>query len=126
MKLQKKLNVNRSTYANWENGDLLIPLQKIDELTLIYKKTLSYMLDIDNKSSKFKNIKPINYDYLIEKINNLKKENKYTYKSIANQIGISTACCYKYHKNLLRIPLDKLIRFSTFYKINIDKLCNKV
>ena len=42
----EKLNVNRSTYANWEVGNIIIPLGVADKLSLLYDVPISYILGI--------------------------------------------------------------------------------
>ena len=69
-----KLNVNPSTYKNWENGVVIIPLDIADKLSVFYNVRLSCILGIEN-IAKYKNkINPINYTFFLEKINLLKKK----------------------------------------------------
>ena len=35
------INCNRSTYSDWENGDVMIPLNRLDELSFLYNVRLS-------------------------------------------------------------------------------------
>lgn len=41
-----KLGINRSTYANWETGNIILPLDVADKLSLLYEVPLSYILGI--------------------------------------------------------------------------------
>ncbi len=119
------LNVNRSTYANWENGDIIIPLEKLDELTIIYETTLAYLLGLEQERKDIP-IKPMDYDSIIATLNELKMKHKHTFETIAQAIGVSVSCCYKYYKKQLSIPIDKLISLAQFYNINLDELCKKI
>lgn len=120
------LNCKRSTYANWENDDILIPLKKLDELTLLYNVTFSYILNLSDVHHIKYTIYPLDYELLIKNLLNLKKENNYSYRNIANYINTSISTCSRYHKNLLKIPVDKLILFSKLYNVDIDILCGKI
>lgn len=118
------LGVNRSTYANWENGDNLIPLDIADKLSLLYNTTLSFLLGLSNSKSNG-NIKPINYGNILIKLNLLKKEKKLSYQKIADYIGVSRSNCYKYYKGIYKIPTHILILLCEFNNIKIDELCSK-
>lgn len=43
------LQCKRSTYANWENETIIIPLDIANRLTLFYKVSLSYILAQSSK-----------------------------------------------------------------------------
>ena len=121
-----KLNVNRSTYANWENGDIVIPLDKLDELSLLYNIPISYLVGEVKTVNKKITIKPINYELLLSKLNSMKKERKQTYHEIGNAIGVFESTVYKYYSGERHIPVDKLILLSRFYNCNIDELLGKI
>ena len=53
------LETNRSSYANWENGETLIPLDKLDQLSVFYNVPISYLLGIKNNYNRYKNIKEV-------------------------------------------------------------------
>ena len=52
------LHINRSTYANWENGETLIPLAYLDQLTLFYNTSMSYILGLEDSYDKNNKIIP--------------------------------------------------------------------
>ena len=81
-----KLNCKRSTYANWENGTIIVPLDIADELSIIYNVPLSYVLGLSNNRNVNYKHKRIDYKFLRSKLLSLKEENKHTYEVIANNI----------------------------------------
>lgn len=119
-----KLNVSRSTYANWENGDIIIPLDKLDELSLLYNVSIGYL--IGNSKKNCDNLKPINNDYFLKMLYKLKRERKSTYKEIGNAIGVYETTVYKYFHGERHIPVDKLILLAKFFDYDIDELLGKV
>ena len=123
--IANKLNVNRSTYANWENGDKLIPLEKLDDISVLFNVPFSYLLDKEMSYNKKITIKKMNYKKMLDKINAIKNDKKQTYQDIANAIGVSKATAFKYYNNQMKIPVDKLILLSDFMKCNIDQLLGK-
>ncbi|MDD2494525.1 MAG: helix-turn-helix transcriptional regulator [Tissierellia bacterium] len=123
--MASKLNCKRSTYANWENGTIIIPLDIADELSILYNVSLSYVLELSNDRNINYKQKKIDYKFLRAKLLSLKIENKHTYEIIADYIRTARSTCYRYFNGFLSIPTDKLILLCNLYKIDIDELCNK-
>lgn len=120
-----KLDSKRGTYATWEKGTIMIPLEKADELSLLYKVRLSYILGLDKNYISKPNIKPINYKLLLENLYLLKAENKYTYEKIAEYLKCNRSTCQRYYNGTFTIPIDRLILLAEFFDIDLDKLCGK-
>ena len=120
------LETNRSSYANWESGDNLIPLDKLDMLSVFYNVPFSYLLGIKNKFDKNIKIKKIDYDKLLENLNNYRNELNLTYQQIADYLKVSKATAFKYYNDQLTIPTDALVLLNELNKCDIDELCNKI
>lgn len=120
------LETNRSSYANWESGDNLIPLDKLDMLSVFYNVPFSYLLGIKNKFDKSIKIKKIDYDKLLENLNNYRNELNLTYQQIADYLKVSKATAFKYYNDQLTIPTDALVLLGELNKCDIDELCNKI
>ena len=120
------LETNRSSYANWESGDNLIPLDKLDMLSVFYNVPFSYLLGIKNKFDKNIKIKKIDYDKLLENLNNYRNELNLTYQQIADYLKVSKATAFKYYNGQLTIPTDALVLLGELNKCDIDELCNKI
>ena len=120
------LETNRSSYANWESGDNLIPLDKLDMLSVFYNVPFSYLLGIKNKFDKNIKIKKIDYDKLLENLNNYRNELNLTYQQIADYLKVSKATAFKYYNEQLTIPTDALVLLGELNKCDIDELCNKI
>ena len=124
--ISKVLNVSRSSYANWENGDNKIPLEILDKLSVFYNVPFSYLLDIKSKHMTGVKIKPINYETLYSNLVSLKKNNKFTYQDIADFLKVTKSTAYKYYVGQLDITIDILILLSKLNDVDIDKLCGKM
>jgi len=120
------LETNRSSYANWESGDNLIPLDKLDMLSVFYNVPFSYLLGVKNKFDKNIKIRKINYGMLLENLNNYRNELNLTYQQIADYLKVSKATAFKYYNDQLTIPTDALVLLSELNKCDIDELCNKI
>lgn len=120
------LETNRSSYANWESGDNLIPLDKLDMLSVFYNVPFSYLLGVKNKFNKNIKIKRIDYNKLLENLNNYRNELNLTYQQIADYLKVSKATAFKYYNGQLTIPTDALVLLGELNKCDIDELCNKI
>ncbi|MBQ8192671.1 MAG: XRE family transcriptional regulator [Bacilli bacterium] len=120
------LKVNRSSYANWENGDNIIPLDILDKLTLLYNVPIAYFINKRTHYDKSIKIKPINYEVLLNKINWHKEENNLSYQDIANFLKVSKSTAYKYYTGQYIITIDILVLLAELTKYNIDELCGKI
>ncbi len=120
-----KLNVNRSTYANWEIGNIIIPLNIADKLSLLYNVPISYVLGIGTIRLTDYKIKPINYDVLRSNLNKYKIESKHSFTSIAKYIDTDKSTCCRYFNGKIKIPTDKLILLCELYNVDIDDMCGK-
>lgn len=124
--IAERLKVKRSTYANWENSDVLIPLEKLDNISIIFNVPFSYLLGINKKYDKSIKVKPINYELLLNRLNKYRKDKKQTYQLIADAIETSKGTIYKYYNGQMKIPVDKLVLLSKFYNCDIDELTGKL
>lgn len=70
------LECNRSTYANWETGNIIIPLDIASKLAILYNVPLSFILGVGTIHLIDGKVKPINYEYMINRLNELKKKIK--------------------------------------------------
>lgn len=120
------LKVNRSSYANWENGDNTIPLDILDKLTLLYNVPLSYFINNRTNYNKNIKIKPLNYEFLLNKIIWHKEENNLSYQDIADFLKVSKSTAYKYYTGQYTITIDILVLLAELTKYNIDELCGKL
>ena len=120
------LKTNRSSYANWENGETLIPLDKLDQLSVFYNVPISYLLGIKNNYNRYKNIGKMNYNLMLDKLNQLKDNLSLTYQEIGDYLKVSKSTAYKYYEGQLIIPVNILILLGELNKCDIDKLLGKL
>lgn len=123
--ISKILNCSRSTYSSWENNDARIPLYILDKLSVYYNVRLSYLLGLEDNTKTNCKIKPMNYNSLLQNLNNLKKEKKQSYQEIADFIKCNKSTCFRYLNGAIEIPFDILILLAKLYEFNLDKICDK-
>lgn len=122
-----KLGINRSTYANWESGNIILPLDIADKLSLLYDVPLSYILGVGTIRLVDNKIKPINYDVLRSNLNELKDSSNQSFEVIGKYINVDRSTCSRYFNGQIKIiPTDKLILLCELYNSDIDKICGKI
>lgn len=117
------LGCNRSTYANWEAGVIILPLEIAGKLSILYNVPLSYILDLGTFRFIGESIRTIDYMCMINKLNNLKITNKNSYRDISKYINTNKSTVNRYFNCKVKIPTDKLILLCEFYNVDIDDLC---
>lgn len=58
------LECSRSTYTNWETGNIILPLEVASKLAVLYNVPLSFILGVGTIHLVDEHIKKIDYDYL--------------------------------------------------------------
>lgn len=119
------LNVERSTYAGWENNLDSIPLLKLNDFCNYYNLSMDYICGLSNK----KTYDFINKDISLKTLgNNLRfyrTKNNDTQELISNIIQADQSNYSKYELGKSKIHIYCLIEFAKYYHVSIDYLCGK-
>lgn len=118
------LNCKRTTYESWETGHIILPLDIARKLANLYNVPISYILGTDTIRFADKPIETIDYDYMMHKFSDLKKQNSHSYEEISSYIGNNKSTTYRYFSGKVKIPTDKLILLCDYYHIDIDDVCD--
>ncbi|MGN1341684.1 MAG: helix-turn-helix domain-containing protein [Bacilli bacterium] len=119
----KYLGCNRSTYANWETGNIIIPLDVASKLAILYSVPLSFILGVGTIHSVHDKIKIIDHEYMRKKLNELKANNNDSYEKISRYINNNRSTTNRYFNGKVNIPTDKLILLCEYYNVDVDELC---
>lgn len=117
------LKCKRTTYASWETGHIILPLDIANKLAMLYNVPLSFILGTGNNKYSNKKIKEIDYIYLRNKLGELKDNNNDSFEKISKYIDTNRSTTNRYFNGKIKIPTDKLILLCEFYNIEIDDLC---
>lgn len=117
------LKCKRTTYASWETGHIILPLDIANKLAMLYNVPLSFILGTGNNKYSNKKIKEINYIYLRNKLGELKDNSNDSFEKISKYIDTNRSTTNRYFNGKIKIPTDKLILLCEFYNIEIDELC---
>jgi len=117
------LKCKRTTYASWETGHIILPLDVANKLAMLYNVPISFILGTGTIKYPNKKIKEIDYIYLRNKLRELKDKNKDSFEKISKYIDTNRSTTNRYFNGKIKIPTDKLILLCEFYNIEIDDLC---
>jgi transcriptional regulator with XRE-family HTH domain len=123
--IARMLNVDNSTVSGWETGKDTIPLTKLILYANEFNYSLDYLFGISNKNKKYF---PVNINLVLigDRLKELRKNNKYTQKDIANKLNTtqSTISSYENGNNLINTTF--LYNLSKIYDdISIDDLLGR-
>ena len=118
----KYLKCSRSTYANWETGNIMLPVDIAEKLSMLYNVPMSYILGYNNDNKECL-IKPIDYDYMKSKLIEMKLKYKHSYYQIGKYIDTDKSTVQRYFTGKVKIPPDKLMLLCQLYELEIDELC---
>lgn len=117
------LKCKRTTYASWETGHIILPLDVANKLAMLYNVPISFILGTGAIKYPNKKVKEIDYIYLRNKLRELKDKNKDSFEKISKYIDTNRSTTNRYFNGKIKIPTDKLILLCEFYNIEIDDLC---
>lgn len=120
--MAKILNVNPSTYSEWEHNKISIPTRRIIQLSNYYKINIDYLLKLSNK----KKIQNSNIEIELYKIGNRLKEARKDLKFSLRELGEKLNCSYSslgsYERGEHLINCNILISLSLLTNYSIDWL----
>lgn len=108
--LATKINIKRTTYANYETARIEIPLEMLNTLANFYEVNIDYILNLA-KRQKIIHHEKVNYEVLASNLRKYLKENNLKIKSFALDANttISTIWAYLHNKECIRTTYLYLI-----------------
>lgn len=125
-KLAEIIHCNANTYSSWENGYALIPLSYLDQLSVFYKVTFSYIIGKTKVRECDKVIGKLNPQVLLSNMKKERKSRNLTQEDVANILQIAKTTYHDYEHGKYEIKLDKLIELVSYYSVDIDVFCGKI
>ena len=123
--IAKILNIDFTTYAHYENMDVMMPILKLNTLANFYNVTLDYIVGLnDNKKNSNKN-KDIDRSIIALRIKEIRLKNNLYQETLAMDIGTSKSliCEYEKGKKLLSLPYAYAI--CKKYRVSMDYIYGK-
>jgi len=122
--LASVLNINRSTYADWELNRKIIPLKHLNKLANFYELNIDYILGLTNE------IRPIKKtDLKIEIISSnflkVRRENNLSTRELAKLLNIGNSTITDYENKKYFISTSVCYDLARRFNISIDWLLGK-
>lgn len=120
------LKVSKGTYSAWENGLDIIPLKRLVDICDYLNISVDYALGISTIKTYKIYSKGIDRELLKSRINDIRKENKYTLKSLALKLNTSSSVLSRYETGKTTILVPTLVAYSKEFNISADYLLGKI
>lgn len=119
------LNISRSTYAGYETGKDMIPLEKLNMVANYFHTSLDYIIGESPSRDKILEVQSINKKNISKTIKKIRKEKHLTQKELANSLKTSQSNIHKYEKEKALITTYYALEFSKQYHYSLDKLVGR-
>ena len=116
------LNIDRTTYSNYESGKIIIPLNKLCKFAVKYNTRLDYLLGLSKDKMPLSTMTEFNSKMFANNLRDLRKQNNYTQKSLGKTLSCSESTINKYENEKAMMSYSMLIELSKLYKTPTDKI----
>lgn len=123
--IAKILNVSRSTYAGWECGKDIIPLQRLNELANFYHTTLDYLVGNSPTPELVEKMHKIDAKQVSKNLREFREKRNITQEEFALSINSSQASVHKYETGKTLITTSYALEFSKHYHYSLDELVGR-
>lgn len=120
--LAEKLNVSKSTYARWETGEKIIPLNHLIDLCNLAKVSCDYILGLSNSKKSQKQKLVLNNKNIGKKLKETRNKNKLTQKELSIAINTTQSVISAYENGKTPIQTAFLYDICSKYHVSADWL----
>lgn len=123
--LGKLLGVDHSTYASWERGRDLFPLERLIILADFYHVSIDYITD-QNFIRTYSDLQEgMDRKKMQQRIRKIRVDHQFTQVAIANTINTSHSTICAYEKGVVNPSLIYLYQLSQMFHVSIDYLLGR-
>lgn len=116
--MAEKLNVAKSTYARWETGEKIIPLEHLIDFCNLTKTNLDYAIGLSEKKTKLSTNIIIDKYIIGNKLRELRLKNNLSEKSFAESINTVQSVISAYENGKTLIQTSFLYDICVKYNIS--------
>lgn len=120
----KILNVDRTVISKWENGSVIIPLEKLNEYANYFNVSLDYLTGLSNQNKHSKN-HTLNKTIIGNNLKTLRKENNLTLRDLAKELNTTSSTISAYETGKTLILTSFAYQLAKKYQISLDNLLTK-
>jgi len=121
----KYLNVNESTYSEWEHNKIPIPTRRIIQLADFYKVNIDYMLKFTDIRKEIKTSTTIDLTLIGNRLKQIRKELGLSLRELGEALNCSYSSLGSYERGENLINCDILISLSKLSKFSIDYILGR-
>lgn len=116
--MAEKLNVAKSTYARWETGEKIIPLEHLIDFCNLTKTNLDYAIGLSEKKTKLSTNIIIDKYIIGNKLRELRLKNNLSEKAFAESINTVQSVISAYENGKTLIQTSFLYDICVKYNIS--------
>ena len=125
-KIANELNINRSTYKEYELQNSIIPSKYLWHLSDILSVSIDYIFGFTNLKKYSKTSREINTIIAGQRLKSLRKENKLTQSKLASILNTTQSVIADYERGRYLIATPFLYTICSKYHISADYLLGKI
>lgn len=120
--LADKLNVSKSTYARWETGERIIPLEHLVDLCNLAKISLDYVFSISNNRKELYNKIIINKKIIGNNLKKLRLSKNYSQEQMAELLNTSQSVVSEFENGITLIQTAFLYDICNKFNTSADDI----
>lgn len=120
------LNIDHTTYSQYETRKVLIPIATLNILADFYKVSLDYLVGLSDKRGYTNSKKEINKDITKVRLLEIRKENKLYQETLANMLGMVKSVICDCEKGRKILALEPAFILCKKYGLSMDWLYGKI
>lgn len=120
--LADKLNVSKSTYARWETGERIIPLEHLVDLCNLAKISLDYAFSISNNRKELNNKIIINKKIIGNNLKKLRLSKNYSQEQMAELLNTSQSVVSEFENGITLIQTAFLYDICNKFNTSVDDI----
>ena len=121
----KYLNVNESTYSEWEHNKIPIPTRRIVELADFYNVNIYYMLKLTDTRKVTKGKIKLDLELIGNRLKEIRQELGLSLRSLGDKLNCSFSSLGSYERGENLINCEILMSLSKFSNYSIDYILGR-
>ena len=121
----KYLNVNESTYSEWEHNKIPIPTRRIVELADFYNVNIDYMLKLTDNRKVIKGKTKLDLELIGNRLKEIRQELDLSLRGLGDKLNCSFSSLGSYERGENLINCEILMSLSKFSNYSIDYILGR-
>lgn len=121
----KYLNVNESTYSEWEHNKIPIPTRRIIELAEFYNVNIDYMLKLTDTRKVIKGKTKLDLELIGNRLKEIRQELGLSLRGLGDKLNCSFSSLGSYERGENLINCEILMSLSKYSNYSIDYILGR-